>query len=112
MIINIVIFILSIPIYLLSLFSGLLNSVLPQWLTTEIQTIMGGSGILNTVFPMYPHAGMAGLAGQIGIMTIFGWAVTMMGYLIVLSLGYKLIKMLFGLLPWNTAGANIKTGGN
>lgn len=111
MIVNIVLFILSLPIYILSLFSGLLNSVLPPWLTIGITNIMGGTGILNTVLPMYPHTGMAGLAGTTGIMPIFGWAVTLMGYLMVLSLAYKLIKLLFGLLPWNTAGANIGTGG-
>lgn len=112
MIINIVLFIISIPIYLLSLFAGLINSLMPLWITDTIQNTIGGSAWLNSIFPMYPHPTMTGLAATLGIMTIFGWMVTLMGYLLVLSLGYKLIKMLFGLLPWNTAGANIKTGGH
>jgi hypothetical protein len=112
MILNIVIFILSIPIYLLSLLGGLLNVLTPPWFTDTIANTMGGSSWLNSLFPMYPHPAMTGLAAVLGIMPIFGWMVTLMGYLIVLTLGYKLIKMLFGLLPWNTAGADIKTGGH
>lgn len=112
MLINIALYILSLPLYILSLFSGVINTVIPSWLTTGIDNIMGGTGVLNTFLPMYPHAGMSGLAGQIGIMTIFGWAVTLMGYLITLSLAYKLIRLLVALLPWNTHGANIKTGGH
>ncbi len=111
MIINIVLFVLSLPIYILSLFSGLLNSVMPLWMTQTIANVLGGTGILNTVFPMYPHPGMAGLAGSIGIMTIFGWAVTLMGYILTLSLAYKFIKLIVGILPWNTSGVNIQTGG-
>lgn len=110
MIINFILFIISLPLYLLSLFSGILNSIFPPWLTLEINNIMGGTGVLNTVLPMYPHPGMAGLAGTLGIMTIFGWAATLMGYLIILSLAYKLIKIILGMSSVGQ-GPHVGTGG-
>lgn len=110
MLINIVLYILSIPLYLLSFVSGLLTLVFPQWLTDGVANIMGGTGILNTIFPMYPHPGMAGLAGTLGIMPIFGWAVTLMGYMIILSLAYKFIKIMLSTFSIG-AGPSIGTGG-
>lgn len=110
MIPNTILWVLSIPLYLLGYVSGLLNFVFPQWLTDGIANIMGGTGILNSVFPMYPHPGMAGLAGSIGIMTLFGFLVTFMGYMIVLSLAYKFIKILLNLFSIG-AGPSIGTGG-
>lgn len=111
MIFTLVLWILSIPLALLTYAGQLINFIIPTWLNETITNIIGGSGVLNTVFPMYPHPGMAGLAGQVGIMTLFGWLVLLMGYLIILSLAYKLIKIFIGVLPWHTGGANIQTGG-
>jgi hypothetical protein len=111
MLINLVLQILGFPLILLSWVGGVINLVLPSWLTTTIQSVMGGSGPLNTLLPMYPHVGMAGLAGQLGIMTLFGWLVILMGYLIQLTLAYKLVKVFIGILPWHTGGASIGTGG-
>jgi hypothetical protein len=110
MIPNTILFVFSLPLYLLQYVGGILNFALPPWLTDEIATIMGGTGILNTIFPIYPHPGMAGLAGSIGIMTLFGFAVTLMGYLLVLSLAYKLIKILLNLFSIGN-GPSIGTGG-
>jgi hypothetical protein len=110
MIINVILFVMSIPLYILSLFSGLINSVFPAWFTSGITNIMGGTGILNTVFPMYPHPGMAGLAGQMGIMTVFGWAMVLMGYMITMSLAYKFIKILLTQFSIGQ-GPSIGTGG-
>ena len=110
MIINVILFILSIPLYILSLFGGLLNAVFPTWFTQGIVNIMGGTGILNTIFPMFPHPGMGGLAGSLGIMPVFGWAVLLMGYLITLSLGYKFIKIILNMFSIGS-GPSIGTGG-
>lgn len=110
MLINLVVFLLSIPIYILSLLGSAVGAIMPPWMTQTIYQVMGGTGVLNTVFPMYPHEGMAGLAGQIGIMSIFGWFLTLMGYMMILSLSLKLIRLFFGILPWNTSGVKIATG--
>ena len=110
MIPNIILWILSLPLYLLQYMSGILNLVLPQWLTDTITRIMGGTGVLNTVFPMYPHPTMGGLVAQVGVMTIFGWTVTLMGYIVILSLAYKLIKILLNLFSIGN-GPQIGTGG-
>lgn len=111
MIFTLILYILSMPILLLTYVGGLINFILPTWITSTLTSVMGGSGILNTVVPMYPHPAMAGLVATIGLMTIFGWTVILMGYLIVLSLAYKLIKIIIGILPWHTGGTNIQTGG-
>ncbi len=110
MIPNAVLWTVSLPLDILGFIGNAIAFVFPQWITDTIQSVMGGSGVLNTVFPMYPHPGMAGLAGQIGIMTILGFLVTMMGYLIILSLGYKLIKIVLGMFSIG-AGPSIGTGG-
>lgn len=110
MIPNIIIWILSIPLFILGWLGGILNLVFPLWLTDGIANIMGGTGVLNTFFPIFPHPGMAGLAGSLGIFTIFGWAATLMSYLISLSLAFKLIKILLNLFSIGN-GPSIGTGG-
>jgi hypothetical protein len=110
MIPNMILWVLSLPLYLLQFVGNALAFVFPQWITDTIATTIGGSGFLQSIFPMYPHPGMAGLAGHLGIMTIFGFCVTLMGYLIILSLAFKLIKIVLGMFSIGQ-GPEVGTGG-
>ena len=110
MIPNAILWVISLPLYLLGYVAKLISFAFPLWLSQGIANIMGGTGILNTFLPMFPHAGMAGLVGSIGLMTMFGLVVVLMGYLIILSLAYKFMKILFSLFSIG-AGPAIGTGG-
>ena len=110
MIPNLILWIVSLPLDLLVFVAKLLPFAFPLWLSQGIANIMGGTGILNTFLPMFPHVGMNGLVGSLGLMTIFGWLVVLMGYLIILSLAYKFIKIIFSLASIG-AGPSIGTGG-
>ena len=110
MIFTILLFIVSIPLYIFQFLGSIINFVLPTWLTSTLTNVMNGTGFLNSILPIYPHQGMAGLAGQIGMFTIFGWAVLVMGYIILLSLGFKLARIILHMFSIGQ-GPEIGTGG-
>lgn len=99
---------------LLSFFSflgGLAKIAIPPWLNQGISDIFAGStGWLNSILPMYPHPGMSGLAGQIGIMTIFGFVLFLAGVMVIVMIAYWLFKLILSLFPWSTHA--VKSPGN
>jgi hypothetical protein len=102
MLIAIAIFVLAMLTDTLAYLGGLINLVLPPWLNTGVANVLGGSGWINDIIPLYPHVGMAGLAGQIGFMTMFGWLMYLASILLMLRVGFWAIASLIGILPWHT----------
>lgn len=101
--------ILALPVYffgfvlrILAAIGGTIKFIIPVWLNDGLAWIMSGAGILNAFLPMYPHPEMSGLAAEMGIMTIFGWALVMLAALIGISILWWCISLLVGVLPWNT----------
>lgn len=102
MVTTLAIYLVSIPADVMIFIAGLFNSVTPTWMTTGINNIFQGSGFLQSILPIYPHPGMNGLAGQTGIMPMFGWFLVILGYLVIIRIGIWAVNMFISVLPWNT----------
>lgn len=79
-----------------------LKILMPLWLNDGISWIMNGAGIINAFLPMYPHAEMTGLAHELGIMTIFGWALIMAAYAVEIVIIWWAVSFFVAILPWST----------
>lgn len=97
-------YIAALPATILGKLGGAFLFVIPSWLNDGINTIFHGSGWLDTIFPIFPHPEMTGLVATIGIMTMFGWLLVLIGYAVLVLLVYWAIRFLVSVLPWSTHG--------
>ena len=102
MLISIALYIISFPAYVLGQLGTVLQFSLPNWFLDGINNIFHGAGWLNTFLPIYVHAGYGGLAGETGIMPMFGWFLLVIGFVVMIRIAFWLIALLISVLPWNT----------
>lgn len=96
MIIDILLFVVSLFLWTISRLFGLIEFALPEEVTTAASDWMGNLAYTQGLFPLVPNPNMTGLAGSIGILNIVGYGLQFIvaWYLI------KLILFAFGLIPW------------
>jgi len=80
---------------------------IPDVFETAIAQLFGYFGYAQGILPIVPDAGMSGLAGDIGILTLIGYAIQ---FITVWYL-FKLAIWLFSLVPWIGKHTVLPAGG-
>jgi len=95
--------IITLLFYLGGLFLSLISTLLatltfaiPSVFTTAIQGYISYLGYAQGIVPVVATTGYSGLAGSIGLLDLFGYALAFL----VIWYSVKIILWLFALLPW------------
>ena len=103
MLANIFIYFITLFVNFLALIFSAFNVLVPNWIQSGISGILSGSTRLNALLPMYAHPSMSGIAGQTGLMPMFGFLLVMLGAVILIRLGFVFVNFILRLIPWNTS---------
>jgi hypothetical protein len=80
-------------------FFSYFNYLIPVWVGTAINTAVGYLGVLDGLLPLWPRGDMDGLVSTVGIMTIFGWLLSMATAYYV----FKLVVWVWNKVPFMKA---------
>lgn len=83
----------------ISLFVGLLSLfsyAIPDVFETSIQQYLAYFGYAQGLVPVVATSGYSGLAGSIGLLDLFGYALVFIGFWYL----FKLLLMLFAMIPF------------
>jgi len=96
MLTDIFLFIIGLLLKIFVFLASTIQFITPTWIEEVITSAFSYIGILNGIFPIYPHPEMTGLVSTVGILTILGTLLYIVYYYYV----FKLLLLVFHFLPF------------